>query len=187
MDFTITDEQRAFVDTVRKVCQKEFMPRAIKYLDGSWPAENMKRPAEIGVLGMSIPQEYGGSGMSTLDAVLVLEEIGKVCYVTAMGALGEVGAQSRIIATYAPESIKQQILPLVVSGDAMLAICLTEPDTGTDVPNYRTNQIHASAQGVRQKHRRISGHALESRRHDDSDRSRPRAAVSRGGVGQAVS
>ena len=113
MDFTMTDEQRAFVDTVRKVCQKEFAPRAIKYLDGSWPAENMKRLAEIGVLGMSIPQEYGGSGMSTLDAVLVLEEIGKVCYVTAMGALGEVGAQSRIIATYAPESIKQQILPRV--------------------------------------------------------------------------
>ena len=139
MDFTITDEQRAFVDTVRKVCQKEFAPRAIKYLDGSWPAENMKRLAEIGVLGMSIPQEYGGSGMGTLDCVLVLEEIGKVCYVTSMGALGEVGAQSRIIATYAPESIKKQILPRVANGDAMLAICMTEPDAGTDVPSYRTN------------------------------------------------
>ena len=56
------------------MCQKEFAPRAIKYLDGSWPAENMKRLAEIGVLGMSIPEEYGGSGMSTLDAVLLLEE-----------------------------------------------------------------------------------------------------------------
>ena len=100
MDFSITDEQRAFVDTVRRVCQKEFMPRAIKYLDGTWPAENMKRLGEIGVLGMSIPEEYGGSGMGTLDCVLVLEEIGKVCYPTAMGALGEVGTQSRIIGAY---------------------------------------------------------------------------------------
>ncbi len=139
MDFSITDEQRAFVDTVRRVCQKEFMPRAIKYLDGTWPAENMKRLGEIGVLGMSIPEEYGGSGMGTLDCVLVLEEIGKVCYPTAMGALGEVGTQSRIIGAFAPEAIKKQILPRVASGEAMLAICMTEPDAGTDVPNYRTN------------------------------------------------
>ncbi|MBI4195009.1 MAG: acyl-CoA dehydrogenase family protein [Betaproteobacteria bacterium] len=139
MDFKISDEQRAFVETVRKVCQKEFAPRAISYLDGTWPAENMRRLAEIGVLGMAVPQEYGGSGLSILDTVLVLEEIGKVCYVTAMAALGEVGVQTRIIATYAPENIKRKILPRVATGEAFLAICMTEPDAGTDVPNYRTN------------------------------------------------
>jgi alkylation response protein AidB-like acyl-CoA dehydrogenase len=139
MDFKISDEQRAFVETVRKVCQNEFAPRAIRYLDGTWPAENMRRLAELGVLGMAVPQAYGGSGLSILDTVLVLEEIGKVCYVTAMAALGEVGVQTRIIATYAPEDIKQGILPRVASGDAILAICMTEPDAGTDVPNYRTN------------------------------------------------
>jgi alkylation response protein AidB-like acyl-CoA dehydrogenase len=139
MDFKISEEQRAFVDTVRRACQKEFAPRAIKYLDGTWPAENMQRLAELGVLGMAVPQEYGGSGLGILDTVLVLEEIGKVCYVTAMAALGEVGAQTRIIATYAPESIKRKILPRVASGEAILAICMTEPDAGTDVPNYRTN------------------------------------------------
>ena len=139
MNFSISDEQRAFLDTVRKVCQKEFAPRAIKYLDGTWPAENMQRLAEIGVLGMAVPQEYGGSGLGILDTVLVLEEIGKACYVTAMGALGELGVQTRIIATYAPENIKRQILPRVATGEAFLAICMTEPDAGTDVPNYRTN------------------------------------------------
>ena len=76
MDFRLSDEQREFVNVVRKVCQKEFAPRAIKYLDGTWPAENMKSLAEIGVLGMAVPQEYGGSGLSILDTVLVLEEIG---------------------------------------------------------------------------------------------------------------
>ncbi|MCW5605341.1 MAG: acyl-CoA/acyl-ACP dehydrogenase [Burkholderiales bacterium] len=139
MDFKISDDQRAFVETVRKACQKEFAPRAIKYLDGTWPEENMKRLAELGVLGMSVPQEYGGSGLSILDTVLVLEEIGKVCYVTAMAALGELGVQTRIISTYAPESIKKKILPRVATGEAILAICMTEPDAGTDVPNYRTN------------------------------------------------
>ena len=139
MDFSISEQQRAFVDTVRKVCQKEFAPRAIKYLDGTWPAENMKRLGEIGVLGMAVPEEYGGSGLSILDTVLVLEEIGKVCYVTAMGALGEVGTQTRVISTFAPEEIKRKILPRVATGEAMLAICMTEPDAGTDVPNYKTN------------------------------------------------
>src|SRR5499427_10734197 len=117
MDFTISEEQRAFVDTVRRVCQTGFKERALKYLDGTWPAENMKELAGIGVLGMSVPQEYGGSGLGILDTVLVLEEIGKVCYVTAMAVLGEVGVQCRIINTYAPEPIKKRILPAVCRGD----------------------------------------------------------------------
>jgi alkylation response protein AidB-like acyl-CoA dehydrogenase len=139
MDFRISEEQRAFVDTVRRVCQKDFKARAIRYLDGTWPAENMRSLAEIGVLGMAVPQEYGGSGLGILDTVLVLEEIGKVCYVTAMAALGELGVQTRVIATYAPEAIKRRVLPRVASGDAVLAICMTEPNAGTDVPNYATN------------------------------------------------
>jgi alkylation response protein AidB-like acyl-CoA dehydrogenase len=139
VDFRISDEQRAFVETVRKACQKDFKGRAVRYLDGTWPAENMKQLAEIGVLGMAVPQEYGGSGLGILDTVLVLEEIGKVCYVTAMAALGEVGVQTRVISTYAPDSIKRRILPRVATGEAILAICMTEPNAGTDVPSYTTN------------------------------------------------
>ena len=139
MDFKISEEQRAFVEAVRRVCQRDFKTRAVRYLDGTWPAENMKQLAEIGVLGMAVPQEYGGSGLGILDTVLVLEEIGKVCYVTAMAALGEVGVQTRILSAYAPESIKRRVLPRVCSGEAILAICMTEPDAGTDVPNYKTN------------------------------------------------
>jgi alkylation response protein AidB-like acyl-CoA dehydrogenase len=139
MDFRISEEQRALVEAVRRVCQKDFRARAIRYLDGTWPAENMKTLAGIGVLGMAVPQEYGGSGLGILDTVLVLEEIGKVCYVTAMAALGELGVQTRVIASYAPESIKRRILPRVAAGEAFLAICMTEPNAGTDVPNYATN------------------------------------------------
>ncbi|HEV7997828.1 MAG TPA: acyl-CoA dehydrogenase family protein, partial [Stellaceae bacterium] len=89
--------------------------------------------------GMAVPQEYGGLGLPVFDTALVLEEIAKVCYVTAMAVLGEVGVQTRVIATYAPEAIKSRILPAVASGDCLLAICMTEPDAGTDVANYRTN------------------------------------------------
>jgi alkylation response protein AidB-like acyl-CoA dehydrogenase len=56
-----------------------------------------------------------------------------------MATLGEAGVQTRVISTYAPKSIKQRILPQVVSGDCILAVCMTEPHAGTDVANYRTN------------------------------------------------
>ena len=139
MFVTLSDEQRRFVQTVRDLAQREFRPRAKQYMDGTFPWENMGALAELGVLGMAVPEEYGGLGLPVFDTALVLEEIAKVCYVTAMAVLGEVGVQTKIIATYAPEPIKRRILPAVCSGECLLAICMTEPDAGTDVANYRTN------------------------------------------------
>jgi alkylation response protein AidB-like acyl-CoA dehydrogenase len=141
MNFAVglSEDQRRIVGVVRELTQGEFKPRGLKYMDGSFPWENMRRLAEIGVLGMAVPAEFGGLGLSVLDTALVLEEIAKGCYVTAMAVLGEVGVQTRIIATYAPDAIKQRILPAVCSGEAILAICMTEPDAGTDVASYRTN------------------------------------------------
>lgn len=139
MPASLTEQQRSFVHTVRKLAQASFKPRALKYLDGTFPWDNLRELAEIGVLGMAVPEEYGGLGLPVLDTELVLEEIAKTCYPTAMAVLGEVGVQTRIIATYAPEPIKARILPGVCSGEHLLAICMTEPDAGTDVASYRTN------------------------------------------------
>jgi alkylation response protein AidB-like acyl-CoA dehydrogenase len=136
---SLTEEQRSFVATVRKLAQTSFKPRALKYLDGTFPWDNIRELAGIGVLGMAVPEEYGGLGLPVFDTALVLEEIAKTCYPTAMAVLGEVGVQTRIIATYAPAAIKARILPGVCSGEHLLAICMTEPDAGTDVASYRTN------------------------------------------------
>src|SRR6476469_2006868 len=139
MDFHISAEQRQMVASVRELAQSQFKPKAGRWMAGSFPWENMKQLAALGVLGMSVPEEYGGLGLPILDTALILEEIAKVCYVTAMAVLGEAGVQTRVIARYAPASIRDRILPRVVSGDCMLAICMTEPHAGTDVANYRTN------------------------------------------------
>lgn len=139
MDFKLTDQQQRMVSTVRDLVEGEFKPNAIKYMDGTFPWPNMKKLAEIGVLGMSVPEEYGGLGLSIFETALILEQIAKGCYVTAMATLGEAGVQTRVISTYAPNSIKRRILPQVVSGDCILAVCMTEPHAGTDVANYRTN------------------------------------------------
>jgi hypothetical protein len=72
---------------------KQLAPNAMKWLNGDFPWENMKSLGEIGVLGMAVPQEYGGMDASVLDTVLVLEEISKACYATALAVLGEIGVQ----------------------------------------------------------------------------------------------
>jgi alkylation response protein AidB-like acyl-CoA dehydrogenase len=139
MEFKLTPEQRDIVNTVRAMAQERFKSRALKYMDGTFPWENIRDLAEIGILGMAVPEQYGGLGLPVFETALVLEEIAKVCYVTAMAVMGEVGVQTKIIATFAPEPIKQRLLPAVCSGDMILAVCMTEPHAGTDVANYRTN------------------------------------------------
>ena len=139
MDFRLTEEQRSMVNTVRELAQEKFKPNALKYLDGSFPWDNMRDLASIGVLGMAVPEEYGGLGLPVLDTALVLEEIAKGCYVTAMAVMGEVGVQCKILDNFAPKSIKERLLPGVCTADVILAVCMTEPHAGTDVANYRTN------------------------------------------------
>ena len=142
MKFQISEEQRALVGTVRDLCRNmDFRGNSWKYLDGTYPWDNLNALAKIGVLGMSIPEEYGGSNLSVFDTALVMEEVAKGCYATAMGLMGMVGVQTRAIVAYAPESMKREILPKVASGEVHLAVCMTEPHAGTDVPNYKTNTV----------------------------------------------
>ena len=139
MDFKITAEQRQMVESVRALVQEKFKPRVKKWQDGTFPWENLHDLAEMGILGMAVPEEYGGLGLPVLDTALVVEEVSKVCYCTAMALMGELGVQVRVISEYAPESLKREYLPKVASGEMLLAVCMTEPHAGTDVPNYRTN------------------------------------------------
>ncbi|MEC9328865.1 MAG: acyl-CoA dehydrogenase family protein, partial [Pseudomonadota bacterium] len=101
ISFELNATQREMVMSVRRLAQERFRDRWRQWQDGAFPWENMNDLAEIGVLSMSVPQAYGGLAMSVLDAALVLEELAKVCYVTAMAVLGEVGTQTRMIAHFA--------------------------------------------------------------------------------------
>jgi alkylation response protein AidB-like acyl-CoA dehydrogenase len=141
MKLELSPDQRAMVSTVRDLARDKFYHRVPKWQDGTFPHENIKDLAEIGVLGMAVPEEYGGLGLPVLDCVLVLEEIAKVCYVTSMAVMSAMGAQNRIIANYAPEEVKRKFLSGVVTGETILAICMTEPHAGTDVASYKTNVV----------------------------------------------
>jgi len=152
--FRLSEEQRALIGTVRDLARdKDWRTNSIKYMDGTYPWDNLNDLAKIGVLGMSIPEEYGGSNLPVFETALVLEEVAKSCYNTAMGLMGMLGVQVRVISNFAPESMKREILPKVASGEVHLAVCMTEPHAGTDVPNYKTNTVikgdHAVVNGVK--------------------------------------
>src|SRR5258706_14511419 len=112
MKFRISDEQRALVGTVRDLARAmDFRGNSIKYLDGTYPWENLNALAKIGVLGMSIPEEYGGSHFSVFDTPLVMEEVAKGSYPTPVGLMGMVGVETHANVPYAPESMKRPIQP----------------------------------------------------------------------------
>ena len=104
MKLELTDDQRAMVDSVRQLTQGKFRGRVHKWQDGTFPHENIKDLAELGVLGMAVPEEFGGLGLPVLDCVLVLEEVAKVCYVTSTMALSSVRARMCRITRSIPRS-----------------------------------------------------------------------------------
>jgi len=141
MKLELTSDQRSMIDSVRQLSQEKFKSRVKNWQDGTFPFENIRDLADIGVLGMAVPEEFGGLGLPVLDCVLVLEEIAKVCYCTSMAVMSAMGAQNRIIANFAPKHVQEKFLPGVVTGETILAICMTEPHAGTDVANYKTNSV----------------------------------------------
>ena len=141
MDFDLTPDQRELEALARRVAT-EFRARAEELqTSGEFPWANMKRLGELGLLGVTIPEEYGGTGGNLMDAVIVLEQLAQGCYITAMAVLGEIGVQSQVLLHYASDTIKKRFLPGVVSGEKVLAICISEPEAGSDAGNMSTNAV----------------------------------------------
>ena len=140
MDFHINPQQREMVASVRALAQTEFRQTAGKWMDGTFPWANMKKLAALGVLGMSVPEEYGGLGLPILDTALILEEIAKVDYVTAMAPPRRgrgTNPRDRPLRTRCDQA--SSIAQGGVRRLGMLAICMTDAHAGTDVANHRTN------------------------------------------------
>ncbi len=129
--FELDETRRAIRHAARQLAENEFAPRAAQ-IDKTeeYPWDNVKKLTRAGFMGMSVPCEYGGPGLSYFDVVLVVEEIAKSCGVTARivveGNMGAIGA----IMKYGSETQKKLAAKLVLSGDKP-AICITEPGAGS--------------------------------------------------------
>lgn len=146
--FVLTAEQRQLQSAAREIAQGQFAANALHWeATEEFPWENIRALARAGLLGLTIPTDYGGGGASWLEAALVLEEIGKSCYVTAMAALGEVGVQVQAISTYGSESQKQKYLPSISEGNLICSVCITEPQAGSDISAIETT-VTSSEDGL---------------------------------------
>ena len=115
MDFTLTEEQLALKETARVFAQRELAPLAAGIEANNEPLSHdmVRRMAELGFLGINIPEELGGLGLSNLDALIVLEELAKVSSAVAFPAFEANVGPVHAIRHFAPEALKQRIVPAV--------------------------------------------------------------------------
>jgi len=135
MNFDLTEEQKVWKKTVHDFVAKEVQPKAqevdVSY-EFNWTAT--RRMGPLGLLGLNIPEEYGGAGVDAVSAAIALEEIGWGCGSTALAIAAHNGLGTSPVVMYGSEELKQKWLPLVASGQNKLgALALTEPGAGSDL------------------------------------------------------
>ena len=138
MDFRLTEEQNALVQTAREFTRKEVIPKAAHFDEtGEFPREILKKAWETGLMNIEVPEAYGGLGGSCLDDCLVQEEIAYGCsgINTSMSA-NMLGATPLLVA--GTEEQKQKYLNRMTSEYTFAAYCCSEPDAGSDVAGMRT-------------------------------------------------
>ncbi|MBI2061098.1 MAG: acyl-CoA dehydrogenase family protein [Nitrospirae bacterium] len=129
----MTGEQREIRGHVRQIAQKEIAPRAAKTdATGSFPRENMDLLARLGLLGLAMPKENGGSGEGALSFCLAIEEIAKACASTATAYATQTHCAYPIMMAGSEEQ-RQRWLPALATGEKIGAIAFTEPQAGSDI------------------------------------------------------
>jgi alkylation response protein AidB-like acyl-CoA dehydrogenase len=142
MDFSLTEEQAMIRDMVREFAEKEIKPKAA-YHDESkeFPFEILKSLAGLGLMGMNIPQEYGGSNVGTTAYSLAITEIAKGCAATAV-TTSVTNMVAEVIHEFGTDEVKNKHLPRICSGEYPAgSFALTEPQAGSDAANIKTTAI----------------------------------------------
>jgi glutaryl-CoA dehydrogenase (non-decarboxylating) len=140
MDFSLTDEQRLTQETVRAFVDERILPVAIRNdIDHKLDLELIEGMAELGILGMVIPEAYGGAGLDFVSEALACEEIerGEAAFRTLISV--HVGLNSLTLLRYASEEQKQRWLVPQAKGAKLACFGLTEPGAGSDVASMRTS------------------------------------------------
>ncbi|MFN8413132.1 MAG: acyl-CoA dehydrogenase family protein [Anaerolineales bacterium] len=135
MNFDLSDEQKAWKKTVHEFVAKEVKPKAREVDETeSFNWESVRKGGPVGLLGLSIPEAYGGSNVDMISTAIALEELGWGCGSTALAFTAHNGLGTAPISIYGSEELKKKWLPLVSSGKNKLgALALTEPGAGSDI------------------------------------------------------
>lgn len=136
MDFERGDELTMFQRAVRDFCEKEIKPHAAHADEtGELPWNAIRKMPALGLVGLQVEERYGGAAMSTLEASIAVEEIGRVCGSTGLSISAHNGLGCGPIQRWGTDEQKQKWLPILTTGDKLGALALTEPQAGSDLLN----------------------------------------------------
>jgi len=140
MDFQLTAEQRQLQDTARRFAQAEMTGVARELEDEDTPLSDAwrKRYAEMGFLGVNVPESYGGLGLGHIEALVVLEEFAKVSPAVAFPVFESSVGPVRTIDHFAGEALRQRVIPRVCAGEVVVAVAMSEPDAGSALTDLKT-------------------------------------------------
>ena len=142
MDFTLTEEHMMIRDAARDFAQTELLPGVIERDENQkFPAEQIKKLADLGFMGMMVDPKYGGAGMDTISYVLAMEELSKVDASTSVVVSVNNSLVCWGIETFGTEAQKEKYLKPLASGEIIGAFCLSEPEAGSDATSQKTTAI----------------------------------------------
>ena len=139
-----TAEQEAFRRTVRRFVETEINPHVEEWEAARlWPAHSvLKKMGDMGLLGLSYPEEYGGGGVDYWYNTVLLEEVGRAdCAAVPMGIAVHTDMATPALAEFGSEELKRRFLVPAIAGDMVSAIAVSEPDAGSDVAAIRTRAL----------------------------------------------
>ena len=139
MNFSLNEEQQLLRQSVREFCERHILPHAATWdIEERFPHELIPHMAELGLLGMQIPSEYGGSGMSCVDYVVALEEVAKADASVGLTMASHNSLCTGHIFLAGNEAQRRKYIPPLASGRVLGAWGLTEPGSGSDAGAART-------------------------------------------------
>ena len=139
MHIDLTEEQKLLRDEVRRFSEERIRPGvALRDRNHTFPADILAELGEMGLLGMSVPEEYGGSGLSGLDLVIVIEEIARVCPSVAVSVIASNSVCGWPINSFGAKELKRRVLPKLASGSSLGSFAVTEPSAGSDAAAMKT-------------------------------------------------
>src|ERR1041385_5954871 len=142
MDFRLTDEQQQIRDMVREFGESEITPHLAEWDEAQhFPVDTFKKAGELGLLGVIFPEEYGGAGLSYIDYVGVIEELGAIESGFALSVAAHNSLCTGHIYLAGNEEQKKKWLPKLTSGEWIGAWGLTEPGSGSDAQGMRTTAV----------------------------------------------
>ena len=162
-EMMLTEEERLLKATVQEFADQELAPRAGYYDEhGEFPWENVRKMAELGLFGLTIDEEYGGSGGTSRHLAVVAEEIARGCGATSVVYIAHLALCAQFITMYGTEGQKQRFVPPLARAETIGAFALTEPESGSDAAAMRTTVTRSDGHYVLNGTKQFTTNAVEA-------------------------